>query len=148
VFQDTGTISVRPYLSLAQNFGKSSYGSFNVMSTTGGVFALDNSRSDFIYSGLHLDYDVANLHKIYPLIELNWIHYTGNGNARVQNFEGGDLFNYGATNVSGQNLVTLALGARYKFREWFQVGTAAEWAFGSSKNLENSRITVDFIFRY
>lgn len=148
VFQDTGTFSVRPYLSLAQNFGKSSYGSFNVMSTTGGVFALDNTRSDFVYSGLHLDYDVANLHKIYPLIELNWIHYTGNGSKRVQNFEGGDLFNYGATNVSGQNIFTLAFGARYKFRECFQVGTAAEWALGSTRNLENFRLTVDFIFRY
>jgi len=148
VFQNTGSASVRPYLSLGQNFCKSSYGSFNVISTTGGVFALDNKRSDFVYTNLHLDYDVANLHKIYPLIEFSWLHYTSNGGARAQNFEGGDLFNFGANNVSGQNYFTVAFGARYKFCESFQVGTAAEWAFGSSKNLENLRLTVDFIFRY
>jgi len=148
VFQNTGSASVRPYLSLGQNFCKSSYGSFNVISTTGGVFALDNKRSDFVYTNLHLDYDVANLHKIYPLIEFSWLHYTSNGSARAQNFEGGDLFNFGANNVSGQNYFTVAFGARYKFCEAFQVGTAAEWAFGSSKNLEDFRLTVDFIFRY
>jgi hypothetical protein len=148
VFQDTGSLSVRPYLSLAQNFGKTSYGSFNVMSTTAGSFALDNKRSDFIFTGLHLDFDVANLHKIYPLMELNWTHYTTNGHARDQNFEGRDLFNFGATSVSGHNNVTLAFGARYKFREWLQTGIATEWSVAGKKDLQDFRLTWDVIFRY
>jgi hypothetical protein len=148
VFQDTGTLSVRPYLSLAQNFGRSSYGSFNFMSTTGGSFALDNSRTDFIFTGLHLDFDVANLHKIYPLMELNWAYYTSNGHVRAQSFEGRDLFNFGATNVSGHNNLTLAVGARYKFCEWLQTGIATEWTVAGKKDLEDFRLTFDVIFRY
>jgi hypothetical protein len=148
VFQDTGTLSARPYLSYAQNFGKSSYGSFNFMTTLGGSFALDNSRSNFIFTGLHLDYDVANLHKIYPLIELNWADYTSNGHVRNQSFEGRDLFNFGATNVSGQNNFTLAIGGRYKCREWLQTGIAAEWAVAGKKDLQDFRLTWDVIFRY
>lgn len=148
VFQDTGTLSMRPYLSFAQNFCKSSYGSFNFMTTTGGSFALDNSRSDFLFTGLHLDYDVANLHKIYPLIELNWAYYTSNGHVRNQDFEGRDLFNFGAMNVSGQNNFTLAFGGRYKFREWLQTGLAAEWAVAGKKDVQDFRLTFDVIFRY
>jgi hypothetical protein len=148
VFQDTGTLSVRPYLSLAQGFGKSSYGSFNFMTTTGGSFALDNSRSNFLFTGLHLDYDVANLHKIYPLIELNWAYYTSNGHVRNQSFEGRDLFNFGAMSVSGHNNFSLAIGGRYKFREWLQTGLAAEWAVAGKKDTQDFRLTWDVIFRY
>jgi hypothetical protein len=148
VFQNTGTLSVRPYLSLAQNFCKSSYGAFNFMTTIAGSFALDNKRTDYIYTGLHLDYDVANLHKIYPLMELNWTYYTSNGHARDQNFEGLDLFNFGANSVSGQNHVSLAVGARYKFCEWLQTGIAAEWAVAGKKDLQDFRLTFDVIFRY
>jgi hypothetical protein len=148
VFQDTGTLSLRPYLSFAQNFCKTSYGSFNAMMTTAGSFAVDNKRSDYFYTGLHLDYDVANLHKIYPLMELNWTHYTSNGQVRDQGFEGRDLFNFGATGVSGHNSVTFAVGARYKFREWLQTGIATEWAVAGKKDLQDFRLTWDVIFRY
>src|SRR5262249_51693089 len=85
---------------------------------------------------------------IYPLMELNWTYYTSNGHARDQNFEGLDLFNFGATSVSGQNHVSLALGARYKFCEWLQTGIAAEWAVAGKKDLQNFRLTFDVISRY
>src|SRR5260370_15756122 len=35
VFQNTGNLSLIPYFSFGQNFGKSSYGSFNFLTTTG-----------------------------------------------------------------------------------------------------------------
>jgi hypothetical protein len=118
------------------------------MTTIAGSFALDNKRTDYIYTGLHLDYDVANLHKIYPLMELNWTYYTSNGHARDQNFEGLDLFNFGANSVSGQNHVSLAVGARYKFCEWLQTGFAAEWGVIGKRDLQDFRLTFDVIFRY
>jgi hypothetical protein len=147
-FQDTGDLSLVPYLSMAQNFGRSSYGSFNAMGTLGYAFATDKLRSDYFFTSLHLDYDVANLHKVYPLIELNWTHFTSNGSARVQNFEGGDLINYGATEVSGNNTLNLAFGVRYKFTECVQFGTAVEFPVVGRKDIEDFRLTVDMIFRY
>src|SRR5262249_32913993 len=104
VFQNTGTLSLIPYISVAQNFLKSSYGSFNFMNTTGYSFSTDNERTDFFYSSFHLDYDVLNLSKIYPLIEMNWFHYTTNGDHPTTfGFEGRDLINFGSGNIAGRD---------------------------------------------
>ncbi|HZT80319.1 MAG TPA: hypothetical protein VFA26_08860 [Gemmataceae bacterium] len=148
VYQDTGTLSLRPYVTMGQRFGQSSFGTFHALGTFGGSFATDNKRSDYVFGSLHLDYDVANLHKIYPLVELNWYHYTKSGNSNALNFEGTDLFNFGSTNVAGQDLLTIAVGARYKFTEWLQTGLAAEWPVTGRKELTDFRLTADLIFRY
>ncbi len=148
VFQDTGTLSLVPYVVMGQNFFRSSYGSFNVLGEIGYNFGVDSSRSDYFFTSLHLDYDVANLHKIYPLLELNWQYYTKNGKEQDQDFEGGDLINFGATDVTGHNNVTLAVGVRYKFNESFQAGGALEFPVsGESSGVEDFRLTLDFIVR-
>jgi hypothetical protein len=148
VFQDTGDLTLRPYLSFAQNFGRTSYGSFNFMSTFGYNFGVDNKRSDNFFTSWHLDFDVANAHKIYPLIELNWRHYTQNGKANNFDFEGGDLFNFGSEHVAGNDYLSLGPGVRYKFTEWAQLGTAVEFPLSNRKDLESFRWTFDLIFRY
>src|SRR5262245_17053980 len=77
VFQDTGNLSLVPYLSFAKTFGKipNGFGNFNFMSTTGFVVSTDNQRSDYFFSNFHLDFDVGAQHRFYPLIELNWTRY-------------------------------------------------------------------------
>jgi hypothetical protein len=145
---ESGGLSLFPYLTMGQNFGRSSYGSFNVLGEIGYSFATDSKPTDYFMTSLHLDYDIGNLHKIYPLLELNWRYYTSNGGARVQTFEGGDLINFGATDVSGRNNLSLAPGVRYKFNESFQLGTALEFPIVSTKDLMDFRWTLDFIIRY
>jgi hypothetical protein len=149
VQQDTGSLSLDPYISFAQNFLRSSYGSFNFMNTTGYSFGMDSQRTDFLYSSFHLDFDVGNLKKIYPLIEFNYIYYTSNGGARPLNFEGGNMFNYGSTMVSSTSLLTMAAGFRYNFTPNIQTGLAGEFnLIGGSRNLDAFRLTFDVIFRY
>jgi hypothetical protein len=145
---DSGSLSLFPYLSFAQGFGLSSYGSFNFMGEMGFSFGANNRPTDYFSLNLHLDYDVGNLHKIYPLMELTWRYYTDNGKAHVQDFEGGDLINFGATDVSGRNNLLLAFGGRYKFNENFQTGLAFEFPVVGTKDLNNFRFTLDFILRY
>jgi hypothetical protein len=147
-FQDTGSLSLVPYLTMGQNFLRSSYGSFNALGEIGYSFAVDGKRSDFFMTNLHLDYDVGNLHKIYPLVELDWRYYTANGKERALDFEGGDLINFGATNVSGRNNLLLGAGLRYKFNENFQMGAAIEFPVVGTKDMENFRLTLDLIIRY
>ena len=77
VLQDTGHLMLAPYFSIAQNFGKSEYGSFNFMNTTGYNFRTDNTRSEALYSSFHLDYEIAK--RVWPFVEINWWHYTRNG---------------------------------------------------------------------
>ncbi|HMC66004.1 MAG TPA: hypothetical protein VKI65_13780 [Gemmataceae bacterium] len=148
VFQDTGTLSLVPYVSAAQNFGRSSYGSFNFMGTLGYSFSVDNGRSDYFYTSLHLDYDFANAHTIYPLVELNWYHYTTAGKSRDLNFEGRDLFNFGSRRVSGNDNLGIAFGLRYKFTECAQVGIGAEVPITGRRDLMDFRLMTDLILRY
>jgi len=149
VRQDTGDLSMIPYFSIGQNFGKSNWGSFNFMNTTGYSFAVDNQRTDFLYSSFHLDYDVANLNKVFPLLELNWFHYTTNGDRPTTfGFEGRDLINFGSGGVAGKSALSLALGARYKFAEWLQTGFVVEFPLEHRNDVMSYRLGFDLIFRY
>ncbi len=135
-------------MSFGQNFLKSSFGSFNFLSTIGYSVATDSKRSDYFYSSYHFDYDVANLHKIYPLIEFNYYHYTDAGKDRPLGFEGLDLINFGSTGVSGRDYLSMAVGARYKFSERFQTGLAFEFPLTDPHDLLDYRLNLDVIFRW
>src|SRR5207247_1078458 len=149
VLQNTGHLSLVPYFSVAQNFGRSTYGSFNFMNTTGYSFRTDNTRTESLYSSFHLDYEIGK--RFYPLIELNWRHYTRNGGARSLYFEGNDLANFGSRSVSGHDELNLAVGARYRFNTFVEAGLAAEFNVlrnSDGRHLDAFRLTADMIFRY
>jgi hypothetical protein len=149
VFQDTGDFGLDPYITAAQSFGKTSYGAFNAIGELGFSFSADNKRSEFLHGSLHLDYDIANLQTFYPLIEVNWFHYTRSGKGPLNGLEGTDFVNFGSTGVSGQDLVTLALGMRYKFCENIQLGVYGEVPLTDrNKQLMDYRLGLDMIFRY
>jgi len=148
VFQNTGTLSLEPYISFGQTFGKTGFGSFDFLGTVGYSFATDDKRTDFFFTSLHLDFNVGNLNKIYPFLELNYFNYTSAGKARDLGFEGLDLFNFGSTGVSGNSTTTMAVGARYKFSERIQAGAAYEFPLGGHRDLLDYRFTFDVIFRF
>jgi len=151
VLQDTGHLSLVPYFSIAQGFGRSDYGSFNFMNTTGYAFRTDNTRTESLFSSFHLDYDWGGAHRVYPLIEFNWRHYTRNGGARALNFEANDLGNFGSQFVSGHDELNLAFGTRVKLNTFLWWGIAAEFNVlhnGDGRHLDAFRLTTDLIFRY
>jgi hypothetical protein len=152
VFQDTGNLSLNPYVSYAQNFGRlpAGYGSFDFLMNLGYSVSVDNKRSDYFHSSFQFDYNVANLNKIYPFLVVNWLHYTNGGHTFDPGFgfEGGDLANFGSRNVGARDYVSLGPGLRYKFSECIQTGIAAEWALTSQKEISEFRLTLDLIFRY
>jgi hypothetical protein len=148
VFQNTGDLSLVPYLTYAQNFGRDfRFGSFNAMVGTGYSASVNNKRSDYYYLSAHLDIDVMNNHKFYPLTELNWILYTTDGKTFPSGVEGRDLFNFGGQS-SGSGLLTWAFGARYKFSESAQIGAAFEFPLAGPRDMFRYRFTLDFILRY
>lgn len=149
VYQNTGNLSLTPYMSIAQRFGKTSWGTFNFMDTAGLAFATTGARSNYFYNSAHIDFDVANWQRIYPLLELNWFYYTSNGNARPDlGFEGQDIANTGAA-LAGTNFLNIAIGGRYKFSEAVQIGLICEFPLlNDAKRLENFRLGLDAIWRY
>jgi hypothetical protein len=148
-FQDTGNLSLVPYVSYAKDFrlGKG-FGAINFMGTTGVDFSVDADRSQFYFLNLHVDYDIANIHTFYPFLELNWYHYMTDGHGPPLGFEGGDLFNLGSSTLGGRDFVTLAPGLRYKFNECIQAGLAIEFPLTRQKELTDYRLTFDVIFRF
>lgn len=148
-FQDTGSLSLDPYFSVAQNFWKTSYGSINVMNTTGWALSTDRKRTNWIHTSFHADYDIGNLHRFYPLVELHYMHYTRNGNSRTLSFEGADLFNFGANGVGGRDELRVASGFRYQHNPNLGFGIAAEIGLlGGGNHLDGFRLTTDMILRY
>jgi hypothetical protein len=149
VAQDTGTLSLTPYITGAQKIC-SPIGNFNAMATFGFSASVNNERSNYFFNSYHLDYDIANCHKYYPLVELNWFHYTNNGQTRDLMFEGKDLFNFGSMHIAGHNYLTMAVGGRWVPMQWLQFGGAFEFPLGtsSSRDITRFRLTFDVIFRY
>jgi hypothetical protein len=148
VFQDTGSLSLVPYLSYAENFLRDwRIGSVNAMLGTGYAISVNRERSDYYYLSGHLDLDVGNCHRFYPLTELNWLIYTANGNSLPIGSEGRDLINFGGQ-AQGKGLLTWAIGARYKISEAAQIGGAFEFPVAGPRDLFQYRFTLDFILRY
>jgi hypothetical protein len=149
-YQDTGTLSLAPYVSYGQTFGRlpGGYGSLNFIGNLGYSFAIDNDRTDFLYSTLHLDWNIANANTFFPLLELNWINYTSRGSATFVGTEGADLINFGASNRQGSSYLSMAAGLRYRFSEHVYLGAAFELPVSSDKSLNSYRLTFDAIFRY
>jgi hypothetical protein len=78
---------------------------------------------------------------------LNWQLQTTNGTSSPLNFEGRDLINFGSA-VRGANLLTGALGARFKVFAYSEIGAAFEIPLVGNRDLFDYRFTVDFILRY
>jgi hypothetical protein len=149
VFQDTGSLGLDPYVTYGQTFGRSSFGSFNFIGEAGYSFAVDNRRSEFLHSSLHVDYDVVNAHRWYPLLEMNYFYYTKSGrNTTLNGFDGADLVNFGSSDVGKRGFLTIAPGLCYKFNENVIVGGAVEFPVTTQKELQDYRFTFDVIFRY
>jgi hypothetical protein len=151
VFQDTGTLSLAPYLSAAKNFClPAGWGSLNLMGNTGYSFSVDKQRSEYYYLNAHVDYNIANTNRFFPFLELNWFHYTRGGQANDPGFgfEGLDLANFGSHTVGGRDFLAISPGLRFKLNEHIQAGAAVSWPLLKQKEINDYRLTFDIIFRY
>jgi hypothetical protein len=146
-YQDTGKLSIVPYLTFSQRFLATRVGTFNGMVSTGYSFSTDSQRSDYFYLSSHLSFDIGNAHRFYPVLEMNWFQYTTNGNARLISGEGRDLINFGSL-AKGSSLVTGAVGGRVKLTRNTEIGAAYEMPMIGNRDFFDYRFTVDFIWRY
>lgn len=104
-------------------------------------------RTQMWYWSNHWDYEVTD--GLYGVLELNWFRWLSNGNRfPAANFEGGDLFNLGSGNVTGNDVVTMGVGGRAKPTDNTEVGIAYEIPLTNRKDVMQSRLYVDFILRY
>jgi len=98
------------------------------------------------YWSNHYDYRIGD-RPLYAFTEINWWHWASSGNGQVA-VEGGDLFNLGAPGVTGNNIVSQAVGLKAKPRRNVEAGIAYEFPLSSIKGVLDDRLTADLIFRY
>jgi len=98
------------------------------------------------YWSNHYDYRLRNL-PVYLFGELNWWHWASSGDMGALP-EGGDLFNLGGSGLTGNNIVSRAVGIKYKPRQNVEAGFAYEFPLTRRKGLLDDRWTADLIFRF
>lgn len=147
VFQNTGSMSIAPYATFARPFLKNRLGVFNGMANGGYSFSTNSERSDYFWLSGHVDFDIGNAHRFYPLFEVNWFQYTTDGTSRPITGEGRDLINFGGQ-AKGSNLLTGTIGGRIKLRRNTEFGAGYEFPLMGNQDFLKGRITVDFIWRY
>jgi hypothetical protein len=106
----------------------------------------ENLENGVFYRSVHLDRRIGD--RLYLFTEFNWTNYLNSGNAFPLPIEGGDLFNFGSPNITGNDLVTNAIGARFKPRRNISTGVAWEYPLTNRKGILENRVTADLIFRY
>lgn len=148
VYQNTGSLSIVPYVSGGQKLMSTTWGTFQGMGTAGYAISTNSERSDYFFASAHVDFDINNNHRFYPLTELNWFAYTKDGKSSNLGVEGRDLANFGAAS-KGANLVTWAIGGRWRSKNTFwEVGAAYEFPLMGPRDLFRNRVTIDFIWRF
>ncbi len=106
-----------------------------------------DETSDMWWWSNHWDYQIFD--KWYVLTEINWFTWIGAGTqTALPGVEGGDLFNFGSVGVAGNDIVTQAIGIKYKRNRHRELGIAFEVPLTDRRDILENRLTVDWIFRY
>jgi hypothetical protein len=144
VFQNHGSGVATVFGTVGKEFAEC----YHVLLNGGYQFGL-NSRdnSSFLYAQLHLDRQLFGW--LYPLVEVNWFGYTAGGDRGLPAIgEGDGLINLGAPDMAGNHLVTIAAGLKAQFGKHLNVGVVYETPMSSRRDLIDSRILAEVIFRY
>lgn len=145
VFQDHGDGLFTFFASTGKEFS----GMTHWLNTVGYQVPVDgDANSSFLYWSTHLDRQLWGW--FYPLIEANWYHYVSSGNRGLPSAlgEGDGLINLGTSGVTGNDLVTVAVGAKAKLTQNCELGGAWEFPVSPRHDLLNNRLTMELIFRY
>lgn len=96
----------------------------------------------------HLHFSPVTDARVVPVFEINGIHYLDEGRALPFNFEGVDYANLGSSGVQDNDVITAALGARFRAGDMSTFGLAYERPVTSRKDIFGSRYTADWMLRF
>lgn len=136
----------------------------NLIGDLGGRIPFAGNESTSIFYNLHLSYNLFE--HFVPLFEINGYHWTssGSGSFKVKtqggkvrlstiqagtgSFEAMDVANLGSISAGGNDLVTLAFGARIPIVDRVSFGTAYEFAVSDRKDLFEQRVTMSVTYEF
>lgn len=134
-------------LNIFVSAGRQIFGGVNWLRCAGFRAPMDTvDESTVFYSSQHLSKNIGS--RTWVLTELNLQNWTGSGQNGIPGIEGGDLFNFGSTGVSGNTIVTNAVGLKFRPRPNSEAGIAFEYPLTERRDILDNRINVNWIWRY
>lgn len=137
-------------------------GEFNLF-LTGGALLLDSvhwvstggirlpcdstDENQLSYWSNHFDYQFGDS-GLYAFSEWNWYHWIKDGGRFPAPFGGLDVINLGGVGIANQNVVTSAVGVKYKPAANMEIGVYYEFPVTSKKDIIQDRVGFDLIVRY
>jgi hypothetical protein len=103
------------------------------------------AETSMLFWSHHIDRKISD--RFYLLAEANWYHWLDSANG-INGIEGGDLFSLGSSNVTGNDIVTTAVGAKFKPSGHQEIGIAWEFPVTERRDVLDNRLTFDWIIRY
>ncbi|MGI9516008.1 MAG: hypothetical protein ACR2NP_03090 [Pirellulaceae bacterium] len=104
------------------------------------------AASTSLYWSNHFDVQVSQ--RAYLLTEVNWYHWSNSGTGGIAGVEGLDLFNLGSEGVTGNDIITGAVGGKFKPSQHTEIGLAYEVPITDRRDIIQNRLTFDLILRY
>lgn len=162
VFQGNGDGNFAPSILFLKG-----YGDVQFSGTLGFVIPVESDEENTLfYDSWHLSYAVTNWFR--PLVELNHFYVLNAGDRKIPanglgalgtsgeddlvaglaTFNGCDIINLGGeNNDENRNLVTLALGARFRATDWLDFGAVYEFPLtDEEESMMDDRFLVDAVF--
>ena len=142
VLQGQGDGYLNPFYSAGYTTGN-----WNFIGHSGFRIRMNGEDNAFFDANAHASYKIGNF---YPLAEFGLQHVAAAGNRLPIADEGQDVINVGASNSAGENIVTGAVGARYRITDNIDVGTAYQFPLHSASGsyIIDHRINADMIYRF
>lgn len=155
IYQSNGDGNLAPAILFLKGWDKLQFSG-----TIGMVLPIDSDEENtMLYDSWHLSYAVADWFR--PLVELNHFRVLSSGDrdlndfansgdpddlvAAIATFNPCDVINLGGEhNDDNADLVTMALGARFRLTDWFDIGAAYEFPLtDDDETLLDKRIMID-----
>lgn len=130
-------------------------------SGAGVILPFSDQQATSSWVSAHVSYETCPW--FIPLVEINWFHVLDAGDGRqafnsqaggavpaVIEFEGGDLFNIGASNaINNRDFVSAAVGFRSRITPAVDVGFAYEFPLtNEDDSLMQDRFTLDLVWKF
>lgn len=106
----------------------------------------DHEAADYLDWHLHCSWETGTPWR--PLVEVNGIHYTRNGDGLPIDVDGLDYTNIGSQDVKRADWITGALGVRYRLTEDVDLGLAYERPLTQRDDIFDDRIQMDAVIRF
>lgn len=132
-----------PFISVGKGWGD-----FHLLANAAYRIGIDDDQANDVFQwSIHADYEVFD--GIAPLVEINGLHYVDDADRLPLSIGGLDYANFGSSDVSGNSVVWLGLGASFKLTPNISLGATYEFPLtDEDDDIMDQRVTFAMSFTF